>query len=75
MLAVRCKTSTPRVSYADTHCACISVTDKEARALLRHAYKFCVRAAANSCKSGEPILQRDRPHKKFVAFRRTILKI
>jgi hypothetical protein len=67
-LAGRCKTSTPCVSYADTHCTCISVTDKEHSALLRRAYKFWVRPAANSCKSGEPILHRERRHIKNRSF-------
>jgi hypothetical protein len=66
----RCKTSTPRVSYVDirVHCACISVTDKEHSKLLRRAYKFSVRAAANSCKSGEPILHREHLHLKSLSF-------
>jgi hypothetical protein len=66
-LVGHCKTST-LVSYADTHCACISLMDKEHSALLRGAYKFCVRAAANSCKSGEPILHQERPHIKSRSF-------
>jgi hypothetical protein len=74
-LAGRLKTSMPRVSYADTHCARISVTDKERSVLLRHAHKFCVRQATNSCKSGEPNLHRERPHIKIHSFWRTILKI
>jgi hypothetical protein len=49
----RCKSSTPRVTYADTHCAFISMTDEEhsaqlQRAQLQRAHKFCVCAAANS---------------------------
>jgi hypothetical protein len=44
------------------------VTDKELSALLRHAYKFSVRVAANSCKSGVPILHRERPHRKSRSF-------
>jgi hypothetical protein len=44
------------------------VTDKEPRVLLRRAYKFCVRVAANSCKSGEPILHQERPHIKSRSF-------
>jgi hypothetical protein len=32
------------------------VMDKERSALLRHVYKFCGRQAANSGKSGEPLL-------------------
>jgi hypothetical protein len=69
-LAGRCKTSTPRVSYANTHCECICVTDKEHSALLRCKYKFCVCPAANSYKSGEPILHWKRPNIK-----KTIWKI
>jgi hypothetical protein len=42
-LAGRCKTLTARVSYADTHCACIIVTDKEHSALLgTHTNFACV---------------------------------
>jgi hypothetical protein len=63
-LAGRCKTLTPPISYGDTHCACISMTDKEHSALMRRIYKFCVRAAANSCKSGEFILHQEHPHIK-----------
>jgi hypothetical protein len=58
------RTSMPCVSYADTYCACISVTDSEHSALLQDAQKFCGHAAVNSCKSGEPILHRERPHIK-----------
>jgi hypothetical protein len=54
-LAGRCKTLMP-------HCPWISMTDKELDTLLWRAYKFCVRAAANSCKSGEPILHIEHPH-------------
>jgi hypothetical protein len=67
-LARSCKTSAPGVSYADTHCACISMTDKEHSALLRGAHKICVCATANSFKSGEPILHRERPHIKSRSF-------
>jgi hypothetical protein len=44
------------------------MTDKELSALLRRAYKFSVHAAANYCKSGEPILHRERPHIKSRSF-------
>jgi hypothetical protein len=44
------------------------VRDKERSALLRHVYKFCGRQAANSGKSGEPLLHQERPHKKVIAF-------
>jgi hypothetical protein len=69
-LAGRGKKSTPRFSYADTgaHCAYISVTDKDHSAILWRANKFCVRTAANSCKSGEPILHREGPYIKSCSF-------
>jgi hypothetical protein len=43
---------------------CVSVTDKERSALLRHVYKFCGRQATNSGKSGEPLFKQKRPHIK-----------
>jgi hypothetical protein len=38
LLAGRCKTSTPCVSYTDTHSLCISMTDSGNSELLRVAY-------------------------------------
>jgi hypothetical protein len=67
-LAERGKTLALGVSYADTHCTCISMMDKEHSTQLWRAYKFCMHAAANSCKSGETILHRERPHVKSRSF-------
>jgi hypothetical protein len=58
----------PCVSYTDNRCPCISVTDNESSALLRHVNKFAGRQAANAGKSGEPLLHREHPHIKVVAF-------
>jgi hypothetical protein len=52
-LAGRCKTTTPRVSYANTHCEYISVTQKNTCEFLQ---------------IGEPILHRERPHIKSCSF-------
>jgi hypothetical protein len=52
----------------DTHYAGISVTDKEHNGQLLRALKFCLHAAANFCKSGEPILHREHPHIKSRSF-------
>jgi hypothetical protein len=52
------RTSTPRVSGADTRRAYISVTGDEYGALLRHVYEFCGRGATGSRKLADPILHR-----------------
>jgi hypothetical protein len=51
------------------------VTDNEYGVLLRHANKFCRRAAAGSSKSADHILHREAPFFKIVAMQRAILKI
>jgi hypothetical protein len=56
----------PCVSYTDNRCPCVCVTDKECSVLLWHVYKFCRRQAANSDKSGEPLLHRERPRRSFL---------
>jgi hypothetical protein len=42
--------------------------DKEPSALLRCAYQFGVHSAANSSKSGEPILHQEHPYIKSCGF-------
>jgi hypothetical protein len=71
-LVGRCKTWTSLVSYADTHCACISMTDKEHSALLRRIQIL----RACSCKFLQirrshftsRVLHRECPHIKSRCF-------
>jgi hypothetical protein len=60
--AGRYRTSTPHVSYADTHRACISVTEvNTVHYCAAHICKFWGCAAANFCISGGHILHREGP--------------
>jgi hypothetical protein len=64
-------------SYYAAHQLCLAGRCEQAQkrsALLRYEYKFCGRQAANSGKSVEPLLHRERPRIKSRSFL-TILKI